>query len=276
MAAVLTPAGLLREGNALINVLFAAAGVGGPLLGGVLVKAFGAGTALAADAASVLGAALVLAVSARRLPVPEHREREHWLARVRDGLEYVRSHPTAGRLLIGEAVAIVFFTVTVPIEVVYAKESLDSGAVGFGLLVAAWGVGILVGSWVFARAKDQPAARLVLLSTAGVGAGYLVMAVAPTLAVACLGAVLGGTGNGIQWVSVMTALQESIGEQYQARAVGLLESAGAAVPGIGFLLGGVLTSLLDARVAYAASAGGVALIVAVWARRPIVPERVVA
>jgi MFS family permease len=129
---------------------------------------------------------------------------------------------------------------------------------------------------VFARAKERSTAQLVLLSTAAVGAGYLVMGVAPTLAVGCLGAVVGGTGNGIQWVSVITALQESVGEDYQARAVGLLESLSAAVPGVGFLMGGVLTSLLDARVAYVAAAAGVAVIVAVWARRPIVPDRVVA
>jgi MFS family permease len=276
IAAVLTPAGRLREGNALINMIFAITGVGGPLLAGLLVHQWGAGTALWADAVSFVGAAVLLAACAGRLPVPEPGERESWLARVRDGLAYLRGHPVAGRLLAGEAVAIVFFTMTVPIEVVYAEESLDAGAFGFGALVAAWGVGILIGSGIFARSQDRSPARLVLLSTAAVGAGYLVMGVAPTLAFALPGAVIGGTGNGVQWVSVMTALQEAVGDAYQARAVGLLESVGAAVPGIGFLIGGVLTSLLDARVAYVAAAAGVAVVVLVWLRRPLVPDQVAA
>lgn len=276
IAAVLTPAGRLRDGNALINVIFAVTGVGGPLLAGLMVHEWGPGTALAADAASFLGAALMLALAARRLPVPQSGPREHWLARVRDGLAYLRGHPTAGRLLVGEAVAIVFFTITVPIEVVYAEKSLHAGAFGFGALVAAWGVGILIGSAIFARAQERSPVTLVLLSTAAVGAGYLVMAVSPGLALACAGAVLGGTGNGVQWVSVITALQEAVGEDYQARAVGLLESMAAAVPGIGFVLGGLLTSIVDPRAAYLAAAGGVAVVVAVWIRRPIVAERVVA
>jgi hypothetical protein len=72
----------------------------------------------------------------------------------------------------------------------------------------------------------------------------------------------------------MTALQEAVEDEYQARAAGLLESAAAAVPGIGYLVGGVLTAAVSPRLAYAVSAVGVAIVVAVWARRPIVPDRV--
>lgn len=272
VAAVLGPAGALRDGNAVINVIFAVTGVGGPLLAGVLVHAFSAATALWVDAASFLAAAVLLVAASRHLPPAEPATtREGWLARVRDGLDHVRSHPTAGRLIFGEAIAIVFFTVTVPIEVVYVRESLHSTSVGFGVLLSAWGVGILVGSLIFARARARSTAALVLASTAAVGLGYAGMAVAPTLAVACIGSVVGGTGNGVQWVSVMTALQEAVGDDYQARAAGLLESVAAAVPGLGFVIGGVLTSTLNARVAYGVAAAGVAVVVLAWARRPLVP-----
>lgn len=274
IAAVLTPRGALRDGNAVINVLFAATGVGGPLLAGVLVHTWSAATALWIDAASFLAAALILLASSSRLPAATAGEHQRWLARVRDGLDYVRSHATAGRLILGEAVAIIFFTITVPIEVVYVEESLNSTSLGFGVLLATWGVGILIGSVVFARSRHRSTATLVLVSTAAVGVGYGVMAVAPTLAIACVGSIIGGTGNGIQWVAVMTALQESVGDNYQARAAGLLESMAAAVPGIGYLLGGLLTSIVDARLAYGVAAFGVAVVVLLWARRPLVPDAV--
>jgi MFS family permease len=186
----------------------------------------------------------------------------------------VRGHETVGRLIAGEAVAILFFTLIIPIEVVYAKETLDSTSLGFGVLIASWGVGILIGSGLFARARGRSLGTLVLVSTAAIGAGYAVMAVAPVLLVACLGSVLGGTGNGVQWVAVMTALQEAVEDEYQARAAGLLESAAAAVPGIGYIVGGALTAAVSPRLAYAVSAVGVAVVVVLWARRPIVPERV--
>jgi MFS family permease len=272
IATVLTPAGLLREGNAIINVVFAVMSVAGPLLAGLVVHQWSVAVALWADAASFAGIALLLALTAGHLPEPKSGPHEGWRVRVREGLAYVRAHPTAGRLIAGEAVAILFFTVTVPIEVVYVKESLGSTSVGFGALLAAWGVGILIGSALFARAGGRSLATMVLVSTAAIGIGYAEMAVAPTLGWALVGALIGGTGNGVQWVAVMTALQEAVSDDYQARAAGLLESAGAAIPGIGFVLGGALTSALDARVAYLVAAFGVAGVVLVWARKPIVPR----
>jgi MFS family permease len=276
IAVVLTPTGALRDGNALINVVFAVTSVAGPLLAGVVVHEWGAGAALWADAASFVGVALLLLATARRLPAPQAGPRERWLDRVRDGLDYVRHHPTAGRLIAGESIAILFFTVTVPIEVVYAKDALGSTSVGFGLLIAAWGCGILVGSAIFTRARGQSLATLVLISTAAIGIAYAWMAAAPTLAVALIGAVIGGCGNGVQWVAVMTALQEAVSDDYQARAAGLLESAAAAVPGVGFILGGAITAIVDARVAYLVAAFGVAAVVLAWARKPIVPHHLTA
>jgi MFS family permease len=274
IAAVLTPHDVLRDGNALINVVFAVMSAAGPVLAGLIVHEWGVSTALWLDAASFLAVAILLVASARSLPEPESGPRERWRARVRDGLEYVRGHPIAGRLIAGEAVAILFFTLIIPIEVVYAKETLDSSSLGFGALIASWGVGILIGSGLFARSRGRSLGTLVLVSTAGIGAGYAVMAGAPTLLVACLGSVLGGTGNGVQWVAVMTALQEAVQDEYQARAAGLLESAAAAVPGIGYIVGGALTAAVSPRLAYAVSAVGVGVVVVIWARRPIVPDRV--
>ena len=46
VAAVLQPAGLLREGNALMNIGFAVASVGGAALAGLLIGTFGLATAL--------------------------------------------------------------------------------------------------------------------------------------------------------------------------------------------------------------------------------------
>jgi MFS family permease len=274
IAAVLTPHDALRDGNALINVVFAVMSAAGPVLAGFIVHEWSAATALWADAASFAIVALFLLASARSLPEPERGDpRQSWRARVRDGLDYVRGHPTAGRLIAGEAVAILFFALIIPIEVVYAKETLHSTSLGFGVLIAAWGAGILLGSALFARSHHRSLSTLVLVSTAAIGAGYAIMAVSPTLLIACLGSVLGGTGNGVQWVAVMTALQEAVEDQYQARVSGLLESAAAAVPGVGYIVGGVLTAAVSPRLAYAVSAVGVGIVVLIWSRRPIVPDR---
>ena len=67
IAAALEPRRLLREGNAIVNVGFAAAAAGGPALGGVVVAGLGISTALALDAASFALIAILLAAT-RGLP----------------------------------------------------------------------------------------------------------------------------------------------------------------------------------------------------------------
>jgi MFS family permease len=259
IAAVLQPRKLLREGNALLNIGFAFAAVGGSVLAGLVISEFGVHVALWVDAASFLAIALVLAAT-RDLPQPSG-ERERWAAHLRSGLKFARSHPRVRLLLGGQAIALVLFTLIIPIEVIYAKESLGTTSAGFGILLASWGAGIVAGSLVYVGVRERSAANLILLSTAAIGLAYLGMAGAQSLVVACLLSVLGGTGNGIQWVSVMTALQEATPPEYQTRVVGLLESSLAAMPGIGYLLGGALTVIGSPRTAYAVAGIGTLILV---------------
>jgi predicted MFS family arabinose efflux permease len=259
IASILQPAHLLREGNALLNFGFAVAAVGGSALGGLLISEIGLSAALLADAASFVAIAIVLALT-RDLPRPQG-ESERTLARLRSGLAFARREPRVRLLLAGQSVALILFTLIIPIEVIYAKESLGTTSAGFGILLASWGAGIVAGSLVFVGVRDRPPSKLILLSTAAIGLAYLGMAGAQSLFVACLLSVLGGTGNGIQWVSVMTALQEATPSEYQARVVGLLESALAAMPGVGYLIGGVLTVVGSPRTAYAVAGIGTLVLV---------------
>ena len=54
----------------------------------------------------------------------------------------------------------------------------------------------------------------------------------------------------------MSAVQELTASRYQARVVGLLESIGRVMPGVGFLLGGVIAELLDPRASSSAAGVG--------------------
>jgi MFS family permease len=259
VAGILEPAGLLREGNAIFNVIFAASTAAGPALAGLLIAWQGVDAALLLDAASFALVALLLFtatdLAAARVDL------DTWLARVRRGLGHVRDDRELRLLLIAQAAALVFFACVVPIEVVYAKETLDAGDAGFGALLSAWGVGIVAGSMVFALARRMSMLALIAISTLAIATSYLGQAVAPSLLVACAFAVVGGLGNGVQGVAVLTAVQLRTPKALQARVAGLLESLGAAMPGAGFILGGLLTAAFDPRVAFATA--GVALTVVV-------------
>jgi MFS family permease len=138
----------------------------------------------------------------------------------------------------------------IPIEVVYAQRDLGAGAGGYGALLATWGLGIVVGGALFARARS-PLTLLAAAASLLVAAAYGGLAIAPGIVIACAASLLGGIGNGIQWVAVMTALQERVPEALQVRVVGLLDAGAQLAPGLGFALGSILTALLSARATYA-------------------------
>jgi MFS family permease len=72
---------------------------------------------------------------------------------------------------------------------------------------------------------------------------------------------VGGAGNGVQWVAVVSAVQELTAARMQARVLGTLESAASATPGIGYLLGGAIASIWSPRATFLVAGAGVIAIV---------------
>ena len=271
--ALLEPAGALRSGNAALNVGFALVSALGPPVAGGLVALVDPGPTLAIAAG---GFAVLAAFIAGASSIPSgHRETSPWHSRLGEAVDHVRRSPVLRTLIAGEGVALALLTMVVPIQVIYAKESLGTGDAGFGLFAGAWGLGIVLGSGLFARERTRPLMQLIAGSTALLGLGYLFIAVAPSLPVACAAAVLGGIGNGVQWVSVLTAVQEATEERFQARVAGLTEAVATAAPGIGFVLGGAVTAVLSPRAAFGAAGAGLLLLLALaglaLARRRVAP-----
>jgi MFS family permease len=256
-AAVLAPAGQLREGNALLNVAFTVGAAGGPAMAGLLVAAAGVETALLADAASFLAVALLLGVT-RSLRTPEADDAgAGWAQRLRRGLAYVGDRPALRRLLGAQAIAFVFFALVIPVEVVFAKQTLEAGDAGYGALLAAWGAGMVAGSLMFASLRAVSLRSLLLVSTLAIGLAYLGVGAAPSLVVACAASVVGGLGNGVQWIALVTAVQELTRASYQARVLALLEAIASAMPGVGFLLGGAIAAIFTPRASFAVAGAGV-------------------
>jgi hypothetical protein len=280
--ALLAPHGLLRQGNAIINIAFTAAGALGPAIAGLVVGTAGVQAALWADAGSFALVAIALALS-RSLPAAEPGE-DNWGRRLRDGFAYVRARRLLFTLLSAQAVLSLFFFAVVPIEVVYVKHTLGGGDGGYGWLLTAWGAGMIAGGLLFAALPRIRMPLFLSISTFAIAASYLGLAFAPTLPVAYTIAVIGGLGNGTQWVSLVNSVQELTDQSMQARVFGLLEAAMAALTGVGFFFGGGLAALASPRAVYlAAGAGGLIVLLvtarelrgASWPdRRPSSPEDV--
>jgi MFS family permease len=234
-----------RQANAALNVAFMVSLWLGPAIGGALVHWLGGPIALVLDAVSFLVcAALMLGLRTQADGADGST-----LSRLRAAWEHLRAVPALRVLLITEAVAVVVFASVEPVEVVYAKSSLHASDLGFGLLVAAWGFGAAFGAIAFSRSVRRPLGGMLTGGAFLVGVAYLGFAAAPALVLACVAAVIGGAGNGIQWPSFISAVQQLTPGALHGRLMSVIGSLNALCPALGFALGGTIAALTSPRIA---------------------------
>lgn len=236
-----------RKANAALNVAFSITFVLGPALAGAMVAAAGAPAALFIDVGSFLicGALLV-----DLHPHVEEAGDGSVRARLRAAWRHINEAPSLRALLLVEAVALVFSESAGPVEVAYAKATLHAGDRGFGLLLATWGAGAVLGSLIFARSLRRPLGAMLSAGTLAAGLAYVGFAAAPSLLLACLAAFIGGIGNGVETPSLISVVQRLTPQHLQGRMMGAVESLAALCMTIGLPLGGVLVALSSPRGAF--------------------------
>ncbi|MGH2834753.1 MAG: MFS transporter [Solirubrobacteraceae bacterium] len=255
-----------RQAGAALNFAFMGALAAGPALAGLLVHVIGGPAALLVDAATfVVCATVLLSVHTYVQESGGDSIRTRLLAVV----EHLRLVPALRAVLLTQAVALVFFASVEPVEVVYAKSTLNAGALGYGLLLATWGLGAALGAVVFARAVRKPLGPMLTGGTLLVGLAYLGFAAAPTIGLACAAAVIGGIGNGIQWPSLISAVQQLAPGALHGRLMSAVGSLNALCPAIGFVLGGSIAALASPRAAMAVAGGVTSLTTIAFMRLPI-------
>ncbi len=244
---VTSSAGLLREANALTNASFSVCYMVGPALGGVAVALGSATTALWITCGVFVVIVLTVA-TASGLPSASPEKRPA-AGRLRSALRYARETPLVRTLLELQAASMLFISIPIPVEVVLASHTLHGGAGGYGGMLSAWGAGAVVGSAIYARGRKLQQGLLIALGAGCLGAGFIVMAAAPTLAVAVVGAAVAGVGNGTMFVASRTALQEAAEQNWMALMMSLNESIIQGIPGAGILIGGALAVASGPRAA---------------------------
>ena len=185
----------LAAANGTIEAARSAGFALGPVLAAVAVAVGGTRLALLADAASFL--AIVAAaglIRARRRPVPRTRSS----ATRRGGAQVVLADPVLRPVVLAAVGALLFVSAAMTIEVVFAAEVLRIGEAGYAVLVAAWMVGMTIGSVGARRVAGPLTAAAAMIALAVQGSGFVLQAVWLVLPVAIAGMVIGGLGHGVK------------------------------------------------------------------------------
>jgi MFS family permease len=262
----LTTEAAQRHASAALNFAFMGALAIGPALAGGLVQVVGGPVALLVDAFTFLLCASLL------LPLSTHVAEsggDSIRARLGAVARHMRAVPALRALFVTQAIALVFFASVEPVEVLYTKSTLNAGDLGYGLLMGFWGFGAALGAIVFARSARRPLGPMLTFGTLLVGLAYLGFAAAPTIELACAAAVIGGIGNGIQWPSLISAVQQLTPAGLHGRLMSAVGSLNALCPALGFILGGSIAAVSSPRVAMLVAGAVASLATFAFMRLPI-------
>jgi MFS family permease len=259
----------LSTANALSGSLWGTMLVVGGALGGLVAAALGRDTAIVIDSLSFLASAvLILRIrrsfsEARREPARRPRMREDTAETVR----YARRDHRVFALLAVKFGWGIAGGVLVLLPVL-AFGSFHAGEIGLGLLMAARGVGALIGPFV-GRAMLGPQDRRLFgaigLALATFGLGYVLLGLAPALLLAMVAAMLAHTGGGAQWTLSSYGLQRIVPDQIRGRIFAFDGMLVTLTFGLSSLLTGWLAGSFGAR-ATAFTMGAIAIAWAgVWA-----------
>lgn len=242
----------LTNANSLLTAVENLSFMLGPVLGGVLVAAADTNLAYWINAVSFLvSAALVALVPRQRLQSTEPLSRGHWRD-VADGIRLVLSTQRLLTVLVVWNLVMVGNAAVNVAEIVFAKDDLDSGDLGFGILVAATGLGITLGSLATPYVMGTVGLRRMYVGAIAVmGVGMLLASTAPSLWVAAPLACLATLGNGAAIVCNQLFIQRGAPDEMRGRAVAVLMSSTYATLAVAMGAAGVLTGLLGGRAMWA-------------------------
>ena len=248
---------------ALGAVAFNVARAVGPAFAGAMVAALSSGSALLASA--VFFVVMIVTMRGWRSPARAVRAMpETLLSGIESGLRYAR-HSPAMRSLIVHNVSFAFCaSAMLALLPVVARDQLELGAGGFGLLLATFGIGAVVSALLLPRRLHRKSLNAVVTSFVLVWiVGALLVAAAGHTAVAVLGAAC----TGAAWTGVLSSLsagtQTSAPAWVRARSVAMNLIAVQASIALGSGLWGWVASLAGTRIALAAAAGTMLLLLAV-------------
>ena len=252
----------LPAANSLLTAVENLAWMIGPVLGGILLAASGPDLAYWVNAVTfVASAALLARIPASRLRSQEPLTRGHWTD-VADGLRLIRSSHTLLTVLVVWNVVIAGTAGINVAEVVLARESLDAGSVGLGVLVGASGLGLTVGSLVAGEALERLGVRRLYTVAIGLMAiGFGAAALSPTILVASAFVVVATLGNGAALVCNALLVQRGAPDRLRGRAFTVIMGSTYAVLGIAMAVAGPLTDAFGPRWIW----GGAAIVFALGA-----------
>lgn len=225
--------------NTVIEFIRVSGSLIGPLLGGLLIEHASIAAALLIDAATFLVPVPVILISGIRRHAGEVVKNRKAFEGAFEGIHILLKDQIFRVLLPVLTVAVFASSVSDVAFIFFVRGPLDSGSIAYGLLISAWGTGIICGG--LAGGISFFKSRLELSAVIGamlIGISFIISGAFPILSVVAVAFLLGGIANGLHNVAVRTLIHTQIPEHVHGRAFAAYVSLTNAAVVAGFTVGG--------------------------------------
>lgn len=206
--------------------------IAGPVLGGLVTGTAGSTATLLADAATFAILTGFVGLVRVRRPVTTGSQSPRDRARVWAGFELLWHEPVLRSALTVSAIATgaaVLDNVAAPFRFI---NQLGTSDFGYGLYLALWGAGSLLGIQLLPRLSAHRHPAALAIGNMLIGLGIAAIGLAPDLPLALAASVVGGFGNGLANVAQNALIAvytptEQRGQAFAAAGAGLQAAIGA-------------------------------------------------
>jgi MFS family permease len=262
----IVPAERLPAANSVIGGIEGLGDLAGPAAAAGLYALLGAGASLAVVAALAAVSALGFLAVARH-GVGEPTLGEATPAAFLDGIRHAWADEQVRRLLLGlVALSLLLAGPLLVGGAVLAEERFGSRE-AIGVVLAGWGAGALAGLALAPRMARLRPELATALGGVALGAGFVAIAFAPTIAVATGAAVLMGVVGSALGVVLLSWLQERTPEDLRGRIMALVAFAFLALDPLSYAVAGLLLPLGATATLAIPGALLLALSLLTWPRR---------
>jgi MFS family permease len=230
----------------------------GPAVGGALVVAAGPDVAFLVNAASYIGVLAVL-VAWRRAARSAPRLGERVLDAVQAGMRYARYAPALRAVLVRTVLFAVPASVIFALLPIVARDELDLGAQGYGLLVGAFGVGAVGAAILLPRLRRRlPLDAIVAGATVALALVIICLAFVTLVGLVAAALVAGGLVWLLAISSMNVAAQFSVPAWVRGRGLSVYILLFSGSMAAGSAVWGVVAEAAGTEVALAVAAATLA------------------
>lgn len=221
----IVPRQTIASAVAMNSLGFNIARTAGPALGGAIVAAAGAAAAFAVNVLSYLGIIYVLLAWKPEKPA-RPALKEDLRTAIGAGVRYVSMSPPIRQVMARAALFGVAASAALSLLPLVAQELVGGGAVTFGILSGAFGIGAVIGALSNARLRRRFTAESVLRMTISlIITGVVIVALSRFLPLTVLGLVICGAGWLLSMATMNVTVQMAAPRWVVGRALSLYQMA---------------------------------------------------